>query len=327
VGRGLASLRFATGRAEDRTPSSATGDVSARSVAASYKPPMLVTRVRLPACAYASCPWLSPLLRGQELAPESHSRTSEGGRPAVQVQAWGGDASEGRLAMRIFGLLVFFFPSEGHGPAKPRCSLLRRGGLPHGYIAQWLERLTADQQVPGSNPGVPSAMRARICLPQGSLHWGLNPGPSVYKTDALPLSYRGTASQCTSVLAGCSLRFRSLLGAALVSSPSWTHWGLNPGPSACEADVIPLHHVPLRGSRRCLVFFLRRCGPSSFASRRYASLAQLAEHALRKRMVVGSIPTGGYVAGVNSSLSGSGWLASDFACRLGFEPRASHVRC
>jgi hypothetical protein len=25
-----------------------------------------------------------------------------------------------------------------------------------------------------------------------SLHWGLNPGPSVYKTDALPLSYRGT---------------------------------------------------------------------------------------------------------------------------------------
>ena len=24
-----------------------------------------------------------------------------------------------------------------------------------GYISQWLERLTADQQVPGSNPGVP----------------------------------------------------------------------------------------------------------------------------------------------------------------------------
>ena len=27
--------------------------------------------------------------------------------------------------------------------------------LTTGYIAQWLERLTADQQVPGSNPGVP----------------------------------------------------------------------------------------------------------------------------------------------------------------------------
>ena len=30
----------------------------------------------------------------------------------------------------------------------------------HGYIAQWLERLTADQQVPGSNPGVPSFFSA-----------------------------------------------------------------------------------------------------------------------------------------------------------------------
>ena len=29
--------------------------------------------------------------------------------------------------------------------------------------------------------------------PKGiSPHWGLNPGPSVYKTDALPLSYRGS---------------------------------------------------------------------------------------------------------------------------------------
>ena len=27
-----------------------------------------------------------------------------------------------------------------------------------------------------------------------SPHWGLNPGPSVYKTDALPLSYRGRRS-------------------------------------------------------------------------------------------------------------------------------------
>ena len=26
----------------------------------------------------------------------------------------------------------------------------------------------------------------------------------------------------------------------------WTHWDLNPGPSACGVDVIPLHHVPLR---------------------------------------------------------------------------------
>ena len=30
-----------------------------------------------------------------------------------------------------------------------------------GYIAQWLERLTADQQVPGSTPGAPFF----VCLP------------------------------------------------------------------------------------------------------------------------------------------------------------------
>ena len=28
------------------------------------------------------------------------------------------------------------------------------------------------------------------------------------------------------------------------SKQIWTHWDLNPGPSACEADVIPLHHEP-----------------------------------------------------------------------------------
>ena len=30
----------------------------------------------------------------------------------------------------------------------------------------------------------------------------------------------------------------------MVKKKKWTHWDLNPGPSACEADVIPLHHVP-----------------------------------------------------------------------------------
>ena len=37
-----------------------------------------------------------------------------------------------------------------------------------GYIAQWLERLTADQQVPGSNPGVPSFF-AVICHACGDI--------------------------------------------------------------------------------------------------------------------------------------------------------------
>ena len=33
------------------------------------------------------------------------------------------------------------------------------------------------------------------------------------------------------------------------SKTEWTHWDLNPGPSTCEADVIPLHHVPLKWIR------------------------------------------------------------------------------
>ena len=70
----------------------------ARSVAVSYKPSMLVTRVRLPACASSPAGW-----------------------------------------MRVW-LWLFCFALGGCG---------------------------------------------------NSAHWGLNPGPSVYKTDALPLSYRG----------------------------------------------------------------------------------------------------------------------------------------
>jgi hypothetical protein len=71
----------------------------ARSVAVSYKPPMLVTRVRLPACA---------------------------------------------------------------------------------HINVWVNDLQRRQANLGSRKS-----------PRKSPHWGLNPGPSVYKTDALPLSYRG----------------------------------------------------------------------------------------------------------------------------------------
>lgn len=55
---------------------------------------------------------------------------------------------------------------QGRGFEPRSCQLASRMQIVHtrtahqlyisGYIAQWLERLTADQQVPGSNPGVPS---------------------------------------------------------------------------------------------------------------------------------------------------------------------------
>ena len=56
-----------------------------------------------------------------------------------------------RVAVRIV-------VNQGGGCAMLSVSMVSlfsvQGG--HGYIAQWSERLTADQQVPGSNPGTPS---------------------------------------------------------------------------------------------------------------------------------------------------------------------------
>ena len=51
-------------------------------------------------------------------------------------------------------------------------------------------------------------------------------------------------------------------GGVDVEKESWTHWDLNPGPSACGADVIPLHHVPGR-LRTCCD---ERCNENRVAS-------------------------------------------------------------
>jgi hypothetical protein len=57
-------------------------------------------------------------------------------------------------------------------------------------------------------------------------------------------------SDCVSGLVqekAAGMRARSS-GATLVELSicitKWTHWDLSSGPFACEADVIPLHHVP-----------------------------------------------------------------------------------
>ena len=76
----------------------------------------------------------------------------------------------------------------------PRDITTEMGPVYIGYIAQWLERLTADQQVPGSNPGVPCFF-ASLCLQsclgfQISGHPESNQGPSDccihLQSDALP---------------------------------------------------------------------------------------------------------------------------------------------
>ena len=57
------------------------------------------------------------------------------------------------------------------------------------------EQSRAIQSRSKSNRANQSTAGQRLgCSPRRiSPHWGLNPGPSVYKTDALPLSYRGSA--------------------------------------------------------------------------------------------------------------------------------------
>ena len=68
-----------------------------------------------------------------------------------------------------------------------------------GYIAQWLERLTADQQVPGSNPGVPSF--AGVTGTGGELaRAGVAPSRLSHRVWMTPLCLRGLMDKVPSSL-------------------------------------------------------------------------------------------------------------------------------
>ena len=87
-----------------------------------------------------------------------------------------------------------------------------------------------------------------------SLHWGLNPGPSVYRTDALPLSYKGFCNignkhvhQCTdfvfqSLLSwdACLLKFlwHPGYGSRLLASRNFAMTWLHHGPRSTGAETI-----------------------------------------------------------------------------------------
>ena len=59
-----------------------------------------------------------------------------------------------------------------------------------------------------------------------------------------PLAVGGNTYWVTTYWGGISMRLLSPIRPNNFSK--WTHWDLSPGPSACEADVIPLHHAPVR---------------------------------------------------------------------------------
>ena len=85
--------------------------------------------------------------------------------------------------------------------------------------------------------------------------WGSNPRPQGQETCALPTELGGPSQarrrnpQIAIAPPDCNTNWsrKMLTCHAPLGVQKWTHWGLNPGPSACEADVIPLHHVPLDG--------------------------------------------------------------------------------
>jgi hypothetical protein len=73
-------------------------------------------------------------------------------------------------------------------------------------------------RIPISNPAI--SLMARICSQRAARYVAKLPGHEFRR--------------------GCHH-----IGTARSGVEKWTHWDLNPGPSACEADVIPLHHVPI----------------------------------------------------------------------------------
>ena len=61
--------------------------------------------------------------------------------------------------------------------------------------------------------------KKNIYVDKKSPHWGLSPGPSVYRTDALPLSYRGTSDVLRFLLSLAS--FIAQCACCLEIGPRW----------------------------------------------------------------------------------------------------------
>ena len=94
-----------------------------------------------------------------------------------------------------------------------------------GYIAQWLERLTADQQVPGSNPGVPSLDFLLLHIP---IIWcDESRGTWVCISTAFQIQYANLKLWAAAQTFFDSLHF------AKPEFSSWLRNGFRPQPHAC----------------------------------------------------------------------------------------------
>ena len=109
-------------------------------------------------------------------------------------------------------------------------------------LAQSVERKALDLVVVGSSPTVDVFCDAFCCkiMAPSDVIIGLH---IKFKLEVLPAMVRFSSLENPL----CQMELCELAGEALqcmVTDAQRTHWDLNPGPSACEADVIPLHHVP-----------------------------------------------------------------------------------
>ena len=98
----------------------------------------------------------------------------------------------------------------------------------------------------GSNP------LAVVCLP--GLRY-LVPRPTWHSKQSKRSERRGRRErpQKSTVDRNCLLRTTNTCDVISIRT-RWTHWDLNPGPSACEADVMPLHHAPLEGDLASVIW-------------------------------------------------------------------------
>ena len=69
-----------------------------------------------------------------------------------------------------------------------------------GWEMLWHPCQSSDGHCPSHVTQKPAHRTLKAFDNANSPHWGLNPGPSVYKTDALPLSYRGNAESVSGAL-------------------------------------------------------------------------------------------------------------------------------